>query len=350
MLQSNPLSASEIADVLSHIPPRPSYDVWVRIIAAVASELGEQEAETVLQAWSPEDRQGEYRQKARNRMRQVGIGTLMQIASESGMDVKVFNRNRATANATQSAPIRRAFAPPAQTKSELPPVAPMPAADALIWDEGVEYLLKNPEACARIDEWRGYQSGTTWGLADAGFISSPVLRGKRALAFPVSTPDNVQIGFHARHRPHAKGERAQWSYHPSGIPALAFQIGGGGGKDHQAQIRRVILTEGQWDAIALVSSLGWVPIESDFDQYTLFLGARGASGVAPVFDWWIHRLPKSAKWIVYRDADKAGEAWSKVADRLAAEGFSVTLRYPAAGKDVNDMLRNRTVTAKEVLQ
>lgn len=348
MFQSNPLSASEVGDVLSHVPPRPSYDQWVRIISAVASELAEHEAEAVLQAWSPEDRQGEYRQKIRNRMRQVGIGTLMQIASENGLDVKAFNRSRA--NSAPTAPFRRPSAPIPQHKQELPQLAPMPAADALIWDEGVHHLLKNPDACTRIDKWRGYQLGTTLELANASLISAPVLRGRRALAFSVNTPQGLQIGYHARHKPPAQGVRAAWSYHPSGIPALPFHIGGGGGADHHARIKRVVLTEGQWDTIAIVSSLGWMTSENGFDEHTLFLGARGSSGIKPVFDYWIPRLPPFARWIIYRDVDKAGEDWKGLADRIAALGFSVTLRYPAAGKDVNDMLQNRAVTAQEVLQ
>lgn len=349
MLQSNPLSAHEVADVLSHIPPRPSYDQWLRIISAVASELPEHEAESVLQAWSPEDRQGEYRQKIRNRLKQVGVGTLLQIASENGFDVKEFNRSRASATHAPFARSRLAIKQHEQAPI-LPHVEPMPTPDALIWNEGVDYLLKNPDACTRIDEWRGYQAGSVYGLAEAGLIASPVLRGRRTLAFAVTTPDGLQIGFHARHKPTAQGQRPSWSYHPAGIPALAFQMGGGGGAQHHAKIRRVVLTEGQWDTIALASSLGWLSRDTAFDEHTLFLGARGASGVNPVFDWWIHRLPKSAKWIVYRDADKTGESWSKVADRLASHGFSVILRYPANGKDVNETLRNRLVTAQEVLQ
>lgn len=49
------LSSEKIEDVLSLIPPNPSYNDWIRIISAVCHEIGdEEEAERLLTAWSPD--------------------------------------------------------------------------------------------------------------------------------------------------------------------------------------------------------------------------------------------------------------------------------------------------------
>jgi hypothetical protein len=79
-------SANEISEMLSHIPARPPYDVWIKIIAAVSSEVDEASAVLLLQEWSPEENQGEYLEKIRSVLDQISIGTLIHLARENGYE------------------------------------------------------------------------------------------------------------------------------------------------------------------------------------------------------------------------------------------------------------------------
>ncbi len=180
-----------------------------------------------------------------------------------------------------------------------PEPKPTPPADLAVYDEGVAHLQSNEAACAEIDQWRGYRPGTIAALAESGTVSAPRRRGQRCHAFAVVTADGMEIGFHARH-PAKNGERPSWSYHPRGISSLPFVLGSA------TAARRVIVTEGQWDAIALASAVGWLRHDSAWNVSTLLLGARGAGGVKPILDHYLPRVPPSAEWILFRDADAAG--------------------------------------------
>lgn len=74
----------ETREMLAHIPPKPPYDDWIKIIAAVRSEVDEAEAISILKEWSPEDKPGEYLEKIRSGLDQIGIGTLIHIAKKNG--------------------------------------------------------------------------------------------------------------------------------------------------------------------------------------------------------------------------------------------------------------------------
>ena len=52
----------------------------IRIIAAVCDALPQDEACEVLDAWSPEEVAGEYREKCSNRLTSVTVGTLFHLA------------------------------------------------------------------------------------------------------------------------------------------------------------------------------------------------------------------------------------------------------------------------------
>lgn len=74
----------EIGAMLQMLPPRPDYDEWIRVIAAVGGALPEDEAVSVLTQWSPEEKEGEYREKLRSRLDQVTLGTLIHMARRHG--------------------------------------------------------------------------------------------------------------------------------------------------------------------------------------------------------------------------------------------------------------------------
>lgn len=79
-----PSSLAEVRELLNHIPSRPHYPEWIRIIAAVGDALPEEQAVAALCEWSPEERAGEYREKLRSRLTRVKRGTLFFLARRYG--------------------------------------------------------------------------------------------------------------------------------------------------------------------------------------------------------------------------------------------------------------------------
>ncbi len=79
-----PSSAAKIAHILAFIPPRPDRMTWLIIISAVLSELPPAEAEAVLKAWSPEEKEGEYAEAMRTGLTEYKMGTLVRLAKEHG--------------------------------------------------------------------------------------------------------------------------------------------------------------------------------------------------------------------------------------------------------------------------
>lgn len=81
-------TAEDIREMLSYIPPRPDYDDWLRISSAVFSALPFGEAVELLNEWSPEEKEGEYQLKHRNRLAEVTIATLAYYAQQYGFDTR----------------------------------------------------------------------------------------------------------------------------------------------------------------------------------------------------------------------------------------------------------------------
>ena len=83
-----PTTSDDISEMLSFIPPRPDYQTWLKIASAVWSVLPAMEGAQVLNAWSPEEKDGEYMGKHKHRLERVGIGSLIHIATENGFNAK----------------------------------------------------------------------------------------------------------------------------------------------------------------------------------------------------------------------------------------------------------------------
>ena len=74
-----------VETMLHSIPPRPDYDLWRKLTAAVGNSLGStDEAIEVLKAWSPEEKEDEYKQVLASSDGQITFGTLKQHAGEHG--------------------------------------------------------------------------------------------------------------------------------------------------------------------------------------------------------------------------------------------------------------------------
>jgi putative DNA primase/helicase len=81
-------TAADIEEMLKFVPPRPDYETWLRIASAVWSVLPMGDGCRLLAQWSPEERDGEYADKHKHRLEQVGIGTLVHVASAHGFDAR----------------------------------------------------------------------------------------------------------------------------------------------------------------------------------------------------------------------------------------------------------------------
>lgn len=74
----------DVRDMLAAIPPRPAYDVWLRIASAVWDATDEATGTALLNEWSPEEKPGEYAEKFKYRLADVRTGTLVMLAKEHG--------------------------------------------------------------------------------------------------------------------------------------------------------------------------------------------------------------------------------------------------------------------------
>ncbi len=92
-----PTTATDIEEMLSCIPSRPDYDAWLRVSSAVWSELSFDEGTRLLSNWSPEEKEGEYREKYANKLDSIGIGTLVHMAKEHGYQPKRIRKGRTLA-------------------------------------------------------------------------------------------------------------------------------------------------------------------------------------------------------------------------------------------------------------
>jgi hypothetical protein len=73
-----------LRELLAAIPGRPEYDVWLRIISAVADAVSDSEAIGLLQERWPEENEGEYAEKLKHRLKDVHVGSLFKLAMDHG--------------------------------------------------------------------------------------------------------------------------------------------------------------------------------------------------------------------------------------------------------------------------
>jgi hypothetical protein len=218
------------------------------------------------------------------------------------------------------------------------------------FDNGCGFLLKNQNWRAKIDDWRLWKPGTTEVLAEHGLVSLPNGVGK-GIAFAVLAPkekpknDYIQylVGFHLRHVekwPPKQGGR--WEYFPSitcgdvSIGGYPFILGGG----HLRSAIAVFVFEGQWDAICLVSNVGWLAHDTSWPDGFVVFGMRGKTNVSCFLECYIAWIPLSALIFVFPDKDGYDYWRTKLAIPLRNGGFKV-LMYPVLRdgcKDVTDVM------------
>jgi hypothetical protein len=82
--RNNKPDKEQIRKMLAVIPKRPDYHDWIKVLAAVADALDEQDAIEVLNEWSPEEEPGDYAAKLRSGFTEIHIGTLIHLARAHG--------------------------------------------------------------------------------------------------------------------------------------------------------------------------------------------------------------------------------------------------------------------------
>lgn len=115
-------TADDVRELLRFIDRRPEYPDWIKIIAAVADVLGENEAIAVLEEWSPPENGGEYRTKIRQKLEKVSYASLVYMAQQRGYERPKREREY-TAPTNDAPPPDDKDAPPTQgTSKQLPPI------------------------------------------------------------------------------------------------------------------------------------------------------------------------------------------------------------------------------------
>lgn len=210
-----------------------------------------------------------------------------------------------------------------------------------IWDEGADYLMADDERMIGIDQWRGWQIGTTEDLCLSGFISFPKIKGKRVLSFIVHKIENSNeliCGFHSYYGKD-KPDLPTWMFYPNqrlhqqSVSPLPFIIGGG----HIENAEVLIITEGQWDCISIASHAGWLGEGMNFPEKISIIGIRGAGNWRQFLNH--YKFPLSVSILVIPDCDDAGLKWeSTFVPELKERSAKVRWAPPVEG-DFSDITK-----------
>lgn len=248
------------------------------------------------------------------------------------------------------------------------PVHDAPASVKRAWIEGRTTPEIRTRYAKRIAERRGFQPETLLQLVEDGKISFPWLpwchpeaeRSTRGIAFAVEIVGRF-LGYHQLWHPQ-KGrksylfvpypvtqERAQTGYQRSfighdSLPPVPFFCG-----DHPLA-NHWIITEGQWDAIAIWECLGRPGINSGVSIFGL-RGARSGESFLSHYkgmieDRLVHVIPDTdeAGQTLFRSPDGSHTFWDKLRN-LNRHTYRVDL--PPAFKDFNDWYKAASPAERE---
>jgi hypothetical protein len=241
--------------------------------------------------------------------------------------------------------------PAPQSKAPAYKPAAMDGEVLLAWEAGLHFLARvDHDRQAETDRWRAWPAGTTQFLAGQGLLGAPQWEGQRGLAWLVQYPRRggwMPVGFHMRHNPRREGERAGWTYQPSGcgMPGVPLVLGNFYGA------RVVIACEGEWDAATFAAAAGWLANATAWPDAVAVMGIRGATGWRTFLEHWRPHWPRRAKFLLIPDNDEAGLRWQRdFAGELAPLALSVKVATPAPGgpKDFNDMHRAKPFLPEDI--
>lgn len=79
------VSVESVRVMLASLPPRPSYDIWLKVAAAVRHGIGDTAtAIELLKGWSPEEKKGEYAELLAAPFPEITFATLVFLAGQHG--------------------------------------------------------------------------------------------------------------------------------------------------------------------------------------------------------------------------------------------------------------------------
>ncbi len=241
-----------------------------------------------------------------------------------------------------------AFSPSARDKDAGRAIEkPAPGAVLNAWRAGCEHLTANDGMIDHLCRWRRWRPEWVLALARAEIMGCPTSRdGRRLVAFAVHSSSGAFLGYHQRQKPTEPDARASWHFVPTGVPSLPFFIG------NVATATGLVIVEGQWDAITLAGTAGWLDAgEIEVPAGLAVVGLRGAGS-------WRHlveRYPLSAKAraLLIPDDDDAGLRWTTGADCFATalrkKVRSVSAVHAIGGKDINDAHREHALTRDDLV-
>ncbi|MEI6178742.1 MAG: CHC2 zinc finger domain-containing protein, partial [Verrucomicrobiota bacterium] len=204
-------------------------------------------------------------------------------------------------------PVNDGYTPkvkPTAAKDE--PIEPMTGSQLDRWHQACERLQRADAEVQRIAEWRGIDPACIRWAASRGLMGLYIWWDIPREAFLVEMPSPkgpLPVSVHIRLAPGSKGHhgrdgKASWNFDPKKRGAWPFIIGDPSTADY------IFLLEGQWDALALVSIMGWHKREKW--PPVCIIGLRGSTSGSKLL---AHSLNPKARLFAIADADGAGAGW-----------------------------------------
>ena len=210
-------------------------------------------------------------------------------------------------------------------------VEPIGAEDLVAWGESCDLF---PDEVENLAKWRGLRQEVIEWAARRRLCGRVSYMGATREAFAILRADGAMLGEHIRLAPKSSGNsssKASWRYRPSGIGAWPFAVVPSAGI---SGVKYVFVTEGQWDALALIDVMGW---EKSWPESIAVFGMRGATSWKKLLEY---TFDPKASFFLIADHDAAGERWftsdESISFKLEERGFRVWGFWPAGVKDLNE--------------
>jgi hypothetical protein len=231
--------------------------------------------------------------------------------------------------------------PITRTSPVAKPLAPLDSATLTIWQAATARLISSHPEINRIAAWRGIDPAVVRWAAESNLMGLFPYRDGMREAFLVEAPDptgrRIPVSVHCRLAPDSKGNpgpKASWRYVPAGVGSWPFIVGDLSTAFH------IFCMEGQWDALALVSCMGW---HQAWPPTVAVCGLRGATSHAKLLACPIN---PEAYVFAFADADTAGNQWFEAGGFLDRFGARLStphhlhgFRADEDGMDFNDLVK-----------
>ena len=183
-------------------------------------------------------------------------------------------------------------------------LVPLPVPNDDKWHAACRRLEDSPSEIGRIAEWRGIDPDAVRWAAGANLmgIYSYFSEPREAFLVEAAVAEDrvIPVSVHIRLAPGTKGNdssKSSWRYDPAGVGSWPFLAG------NPATARHIFVLEGQWDALALISIMGWF---RKWPPNVAVFGLRGSTSGAKLLQ---HAINPDAFIFTFADSDPAGDKW-----------------------------------------